>query len=109
MPGDGACGDLAGGFGADFFHCGSRGTASELCQRSLARSAQTVFWVRAAPASLTGEGEIEGGPGVVAVLVVASDEIMARPFIFEPLSGNETNLGVRLSATFSPRPERKIH
>ena len=41
---------------------------------------------------LTGEGEIEGGGGV-AVLVVAAEEIVGRPFIFEPLRGNEENLG----------------
>lgn len=41
---------------------------------------------------LTGAGEIEGSSGV-AVLVVASDEIIGRPFIFEPLKGNEANLG----------------
>src|SRR5947199_387493 len=42
---------------------------------------------------LTGEGEIEGAPGVV-VCALASDTLIARPFIFEPLRGNETNLGV---------------
>ena len=42
---------------------------------------------------LTGDGEIEGSGGV-AVLVVASDAIIGRPFIFEPLRGNEANLGV---------------
>jgi small ligand-binding sensory domain FIST len=41
---------------------------------------------------LTGEGEIEGGGGV-AVLVVAAEEIVGRPFLFEPLRGNEENLG----------------
>ena len=41
---------------------------------------------------MTGEGEIEGSSGV-AVLVIASDEIIGRPFIFEPLKGNEANLG----------------
>jgi small ligand-binding sensory domain FIST len=41
---------------------------------------------------LTGGGEIEGSGGI-AVLVLASDEIIGRPFIFEPLKGNETNLG----------------
>jgi len=41
---------------------------------------------------LTGEGEIEGSSGV-AVLVVAAEEIVGRPFIFEPLRGNEENLG----------------
>ena len=29
----------------------------------------------------------------MAVLVIASDEIIGRPFIFEPLKGNEANLG----------------
>jgi small ligand-binding sensory domain FIST len=42
---------------------------------------------------LTDEGEIEGSAGV-AVCVVASDRLIARPFIFEPLRGNEANLGV---------------
>lgn len=41
---------------------------------------------------LTGEGEIEGGSGV-AVLAIAAEEISGRPFIFEPLKGNEANLG----------------
>jgi small ligand-binding sensory domain FIST len=41
---------------------------------------------------LTGEGEIEGSGGV-AVLVVSAQEIVSRPFIFEPLRGNEENLG----------------
>ena len=42
---------------------------------------------------LTDEGEIEGSAGV-AVCVVSSDTLIARPFIFEPLRGNEANLGV---------------
>jgi small ligand-binding sensory domain FIST len=41
---------------------------------------------------LTGEGEIEGSGGV-AVLAIAAEEIVGRPFIFEPLRGNEENLG----------------
>lgn len=41
---------------------------------------------------LTGEGEIEGSGGI-AVLVVEAEEIVGRPFIFEPLRGNEVNLG----------------
>ena len=41
---------------------------------------------------LTGESEIEGS-GSVAVLAVAAEEIVGRPFIFEPLRGNEENLG----------------
>jgi len=41
---------------------------------------------------LTGAGEIEGDHGV-AVMVFASDQFFARPFIFEPLRGNEASLG----------------
>ena len=41
---------------------------------------------------LTGEGEVEGRGGV-AVLTVSGEEIVGRPFIFEPLRGNEANLG----------------
>ena len=41
---------------------------------------------------LTGEGEIEGSGGIV-VLVIEAEEIVGRPFLFEPLRGNETNLG----------------
>jgi small ligand-binding sensory domain FIST len=41
---------------------------------------------------LTGESEAEGS-SAVAVLVVGSDKIIGRPFIFEPLRGNEANLG----------------
>jgi small ligand-binding sensory domain FIST len=41
---------------------------------------------------LTSEGEIEGRGGV-AVLVVAGDEIFGRPFMFDPLGGNQKDLG----------------
>ena len=41
---------------------------------------------------ITGEGEIEGNSGI-AVLVIGGDGIAGRPFIFEPLRGNEANLG----------------
>lgn len=41
---------------------------------------------------LTGEGEIEASSGI-AVLVIQGEEIIGRPFIFEPLKGNEANLG----------------
>lgn len=41
---------------------------------------------------LTGEGEIEGSGGI-AVLVIGGEEIIGRPFIFEPLKNNEANLG----------------
>ena len=41
---------------------------------------------------LTGAGEIEGDHGV-AVMVFSSARFFARPFIFEPLRGNEASLG----------------
>jgi small ligand-binding sensory domain FIST len=41
---------------------------------------------------LTGAGEIEGDHGV-AVMAFASDQFSARPFLFEPLRGNEAKLG----------------
>jgi small ligand-binding sensory domain FIST len=41
---------------------------------------------------LTGEGEIEGESGV-AVLAWSAPGIIGRPFLFEPLKGNEENLG----------------
>ena len=43
---------------------------------------------------LTGEGEIERGCAI-AVLVVAGEEIIGRPFMFAPWRGNESNLGVK--------------
>src|SRR5690349_20985451 len=59
---------------------------------SLSQSAGTDCVVGSSGAGvLTGEGEIEGGSGV-AVLVVASDAFVSRPFIFEPLHNNEANL-----------------
>jgi small ligand-binding sensory domain FIST len=41
---------------------------------------------------LTGDGEIEGGNGI-AVLAWSAEEIVGRPFMFEPLKGNEENVG----------------
>jgi small ligand-binding sensory domain FIST len=41
---------------------------------------------------LSADQEIEGAHGI-AVLAFATDEFFARPFIFEPLRGNEENLG----------------
>jgi small ligand-binding sensory domain FIST len=53
---------------------------------------------------LTGEGEIEGSSGL-AVLVIAAEEIAGRPFIFEPLHGNETNLGNSFGDFLAKAPE----
>ena len=60
---------------------------------ALIRSAGTDCVMGASGAGvLTGDGEIEGGSGI-AVLAWSAPEIVARPFIFEPLKGNEENLG----------------
>ncbi len=75
-----------------FFTADHAAHAQELTA-TLIRSVGTDCVVGASGAGvLTGESEAEGGGGV-AVLVIASDEIIARPFIFEPLRGNEANLG----------------
>ena len=44
---------------------------------------------------LTGEGEIEGSAGL-AVMVLASDSIQARPFLFRPLREREGQIGAEL-------------
>ena len=60
---------------------------------TLIRSVGTDCVVGASGAGvLTGDGEIEGGSGI-AVLAWSAPEIVGRPFIFEPLKGNEENLG----------------
>jgi len=75
-----------------FFTAEHAARASELVS-ALARSVGTDCVFGSSGAGIvTGEGEVEGNSGV-AVLVIASDEIIARPFIFEPLKGNEANLG----------------
>lgn len=61
--------------------------------QSVCRTIGTDCVVGASAAGvLTGDGEIESG-SAVAVLVWSAPEIIARPFIFEPLKGNEKNLG----------------
>lgn len=60
---------------------------------ALNRTAQTESIVGcSAVGVLTDQGEIEGHRGV-AVLVVASDQLMARPFVLAPLRDNEAHLG----------------
>jgi len=80
-------------FAMMFFTADHAAHSSELVT-ALSQAAGTDCVVGSSGAGvLTDEGEIEGGPGVV-VCVMASDTLIARPFIFEPLRGNETNLGV---------------
>lgn len=78
---------------AMIFFTADHGANSRELTASLIRSVGTDCVVGASGAGvLTSECEIEGSGGV-AVLVLASDEIVGRPFIFEPLRGNEANLG----------------
>ena len=78
--------------GVIFFTADHAGQSSELVA-TLARTIGTDCVTGASGAGvLTGAGEIEGDHGV-AVLVFASEQFFSRPFLFEPLRGNEANLG----------------
>jgi len=55
---------------------------------------------------LTGAGEIEGDHGV-AVMVFASERFFARPFLFEPLRGNEANLGETFGSFLAKAQDEK--
>jgi small ligand-binding sensory domain FIST len=55
---------------------------------------------------LTGSGEIEGDHGV-AVLVFATDQFFARPFLFEPLRGNEASLGETFGGFLAKAQDQK--
>jgi small ligand-binding sensory domain FIST len=79
-------------FAMIFFTADHAGQKRELVT-SLIRAIGTDCVVGSSAAGVvTGDSEIEGSHGV-AVLALASDKISARPFIFEPLKENETNLG----------------
>lgn len=72
---------------------------------TLNRTAQTEAIVGCSAAGvLTGEGEIEGSGGV-AVLVIASDQLMARPFVLSPLRDNEAHLGESIGGFLSKSAE----
>ena len=93
-------------FAMMFFTADHAAHASELVT-AFSQAAGTDCVVGSSGAGvLTGEGEIEGGPGVV-VCVIASDTLIARPFIFEPLRGNETNLGVSFGDFLAKSGEEK--
>jgi len=75
-----------------FFTSDHAARASELTS-ALIRAVRTdCIFGSSGTGILTDEGEIEAGSGL-AVLVVAAEEISGRPFIFEPLKGNEADLG----------------
>jgi small ligand-binding sensory domain FIST len=79
-------------FAIIFFTADHAGQQRELVT-SLIRTIGTDCVVGSSAAGVvTGDSEIEGSHGI-AVLALASDEISARPFIFEPLKENEMNLG----------------
>ena len=60
---------------------------------ALARSVGTDCIFGSSGAGIVTGARRDRGQHGVAVLVLASDEIIGRPFIFEPLKGNEANLG----------------
>jgi small ligand-binding sensory domain FIST len=87
-----------------FFTADHAGNARELVS-SLIGAVGTDCVVGSSGAGvLTGEGEIEGGSGV-AVLVIAAEEILGRPFVFEPLRGNEANLGASFGEFLAKRQD----
>ena len=57
---------------------------------------------------LTGEGEIEGEAGV-AVLVLASDNVAARPFLFQPLRQREQEVAGDIIQTLREESEQNSH
>jgi small ligand-binding sensory domain FIST len=106
-------------------------TAEHVPQReeliaTLTRTARTDCIVgSSATGVLTGDGEIEGSPGI-AVMALGSDQLLGRPFILEPLRGNEENLGATIGTflaktedrsslmvlfpdTYSGQPQRLLH
>jgi small ligand-binding sensory domain FIST len=75
-----------------FFTADHAGHPRDLAQ-SVSRAVGTDCIVgSSATGVLTGDGEVEGS-GSIAVLALRADEIIGRPFLFEPLKGNEVNLG----------------
>jgi small ligand-binding sensory domain FIST len=54
---------------------------------------------------LTSQGEIEGRHGL-AVLVMASDEVQTRPFLFQPLRERDQEIGAQIAQTLAPAPDR---
>lgn len=78
-------------FAAVFFTTEHAAQPRELAALRRAVGTDCVFGSSAAGV-VTGDGEIEGSSGL-AVLAVAGEEMIGRPFIFEPLKNNEANLG----------------
>jgi small ligand-binding sensory domain FIST len=54
---------------------------------------------------LTASGEVEGNHGV-AVLVLASDQMQARPFLFEPLRERDREVGAEIARCAASRAEQ---
>lgn len=68
----------------------------------LTRSAQIVG--SSGAGVLSGEGEIEGGPGV-AVLVLASEELKSEPLFFHPAKGREQEMAGEVAPALQGQPE----
>ena len=54
---------------------------------------------------LTGAGEVEGSHGL-AVLVLASDQMQARPFLFEPLRERDREVGAQIARCAANRADQ---
>ena len=54
---------------------------------------------------LTGAGEVEGSHGL-AVLVLASDQMQARPFLFEPLRERDREVGAQIARSIANRADQ---
>lgn len=50
---------------------------------------------------LTGDGEVEGGHGLV-VLTIHSDRLACRPLLFHPLREHEVDIGIELAGLAAP-------
>lgn len=56
---------------------------------------------------LTGQGEIEGGPGV-AVLVLRSDTVRGQPFLFQPLRERDEQIGAEIARAVPKDAEQSL-
>ena len=54
---------------------------------------------------LTGAGEVEGRHGL-AVLVLASDQMQARPFLFQPLRERDREVGAQIARSIANRADQ---
>lgn len=72
--------------------------------KQITRSEQVVG--SSAVGVLSGEGEVEGAPGV-SVLVLASRDVKTRPLFFHPLRGRDQEMGIEIAHAEEPRREKE--